>query len=280
MNKLDGTLVAQAIEQELTLHIKKKNLSLRMDVILVGKHAPSLSYVQRKKAMCDRVGITCYIHEFDASISQEELLEQMDKMNVNPDVTGYIVQLPLPEHISLPAIIEQIDPLKDVDGFTFYNTGHLFHEFPREQYLMPATAAGVLDLLQYYDIPLKGKHVVVVGKGFIVGKPIALAMMAEQATVSVAHEFTEDLATLTQSADILVSATGVKHLISPDMIKDGTVLVDIGFAREGKHIFGDIHPDCYPKSSWYTPNIGGVGPMTVASLLQNVYNAHKLFGGK
>jgi methylenetetrahydrofolate dehydrogenase (NADP+)/methenyltetrahydrofolate cyclohydrolase len=198
-------------------------------------------------------------------------------LNEDTDVTGYIIQLPLPDHLTViqPQLFREIDPYKDVDGFTAYNIGKMFFS-PEFEHLPPATPAGVIALLEYYDVEVKGKHVVVVGAGNIVGKPIAIMMLNRGATVTICHEFTKNLAAQTKQADILISAVGHAGLIHGDMLKSGVVVIDIGLTQTLSGLKGDVDVESANEvASAITPVPGGVGPMTVACLLRNCVTAKK-----
>ncbi len=273
---LSGHIARKEIIDKLQKKIQSFSRTLRMDIILIGENPASEVYVETKMKLAQKLGVECFIHKFFDTVSEQEILKVMNALNKNSHVDGYIVQLPLPAHISLEKIVKTIDPLKDIDGFSYQNTGMLYHDVSPDQYLRPATGDAVIALLQAYNISVSGKNIVVIGKGFIVGKPIALMLLEEGATVTICHDATKNLSHFTKSADIIVSATGVKHLITSDMISKGTILIDVGFTKIGDTLFGDIDPNCIKKASYISPVPGGVGPLTVTMLLVNLVKAYTL----
>ena len=275
MKLLDGkALSIQLIDsvREETARLKPK-----LCVILVGENPASLTYVKNKRIACERAGIVYEERRFSTSITQAELIAEIQSVNRDSTINGLIVQLPLPEQIYVPLIIRAIDPAKDVDGFQAYNLGKMFLS-PEFEDLPPATALGVMKLLDHYDIPIQGKEVVVVGNSNIAGKPITVMMMNRNATVTNCNVYTPDLAKLTQRADILISATGKPKLITADMVKKDAVVVDVGYSRnEAGKACGDVDfENVKKKVSFITPVPGGVGPMTVAALILNTLNATRL----
>ncbi|WP_240198153.1 bifunctional methylenetetrahydrofolate dehydrogenase/methenyltetrahydrofolate cyclohydrolase FolD [Novosphingobium sp. P6W] len=245
-------------------------------VILVGKDPASGVYVANKIRACDQVGIHSRTIRLETTVSTHELLELIRALNVDTSIHGILVQLPLPGHIDMPAVLDAIDVNKDVDGFHLYNIGGLV---TGGTVFSPCTPFGVLKLLEYAKIPIEGQNVVVVGASNIVGKPTALMLMARDATVSICHAKTRDLAQFTILADILVVAAGVPHLIVPQMVKRGAVVIDVGINRmpDGS-IMGDVEFDgVAQKASFITPVPGGVGPMTVTMLLSNTVDGAEAF---
>lgn len=237
-------------------------------VLLVGEDPASAVYVGNKIKACAAVGIRSFAHHLPASISNAELLGRIVELNADPDVHGILVQLPLPAHIDMPRVLETISAQKDVDGFHLYNVGGLV---TGSTVFSPCTPFGVVKLLEHENIPIEGQNVVVVGASNIVGKPMALMLMARDATVSICHAKTRDLAQYTILADILVVAAGVPGLIVPQMVKHGAVVIDVGINRlpDGR-ITGDVDfAGVSKKASAITPVPGGVGPMTVTMLLEN-----------
>ncbi len=275
MKLLDGkTLATQLID---SVREEAARLKPKLCVILVGENPASLTYVKNKRIACERAGIEYEERRFPNSITQEELIAEIGSVNRDSTINGLIVQLPLPVTIYVPLVIRAIDPAKDVDGFQAYNLGKMFLS-PEFEDLPPATALGVMKLLDHYGIPIQGKEVVVVGNSNIAGKPITVMMMNRNATVTNCNIFTPDLSKLTQRADILISATGKPKLITADMIKEGAVVVDVGYGRDksGK-VCGDVDFEhVQKKASAITPVPGGVGPMTVAALILNTMNATRL----
>jgi len=275
MKLLDG----KALSLELIDSAKAEaaRLKPKLCVFLVGNNPASLAYVKNKRIACERAGIAYEERRYPNSISQEKLIQEIEKANHDSEINGMIVQLPLPEAIDVPSIVRAIDPIKDVDGFHAFNLGKTtlgsdFEDLP------PATALGVLRLLDHYGIVLQGKEVVVVGNSNIAGKPITVMMMNRSATVTNCNRSTPDLATVTKRADILISATGKANLITADMVKKGAVVVDVGYSRNaaGKAC-GDVDFEgVSKKASYLTPVPGGTGPMTVAALILNTLNATRL----
>ena len=248
-------------------------------VILVGEDPASALYVSNKVKACEAVGIKSFSHRFPATITNEELLSLIKTLNADASIHGILVQLPLPAHIDMEQVLETIAPEKDVDGFHLYNVGALV---VGRQIFPPCTPFGVMNLLKHENIPIEGRNVVVVGASNIVGKPMALMLMAQDATVAICHAKTRDLAQFTILADILVVAAGVPNLILPQMVKHGVVVIDVGINRlpSGK-VVGDVDFEgVSKKASYITPVPGGVGPMTIAMLLENTLQSAERYGRK
>lgn len=237
--------------------------------ILVGEDPGSQAYVRGKHSDCAKVGITSIRRDLPADISTATLNETIDELNANPDCTGYIVQLPLPKHLDENAALERIDPGKDADGLHPTNLGRLVLNTPAP---LPCTPRGIVHLLRRYDVPIAGAHVVVIGRGVTVGRPLGLLLTrrSENATVTLCHTGTRDLATLTRQADIIVAAVGVPHMLTADMVRPGAAVVDVGVSRVDGKLTGDVHPDVWEVAGHVSPNPGGVGPLTRAFLLTNV----------
>ena len=276
---LDGKILSAKIKEEVKVEVtqivKEKNITPGLAVILVGNDAASATYVASKAKSCKNAGIYSVVHEMPDSITQEELLETIERMNENPKLDGILVQLPLPKHINTTVVLEAINPLKDVDGFHPYNVGRMVSNLDS---FLPATPFGVMRMFQEYGIELSGKNVCVIGSSDIVGKPMAALLTNAKATVTVCNSRTKDLSSHTKAADIVVIAVGVPHLLKADMLKDGTVVIDVGINRldTGK-LTGDADfEDCKSKCTHITPVPGGVGPMTIAMLLKNTIKAAKL----
>ncbi|MCB0495048.1 MAG: bifunctional 5,10-methylenetetrahydrofolate dehydrogenase/5,10-methenyltetrahydrofolate cyclohydrolase [Cyclobacteriaceae bacterium] len=282
---LDGRKVARDIESEIAEEVKKitdkGNRPPHLVAVLVGEDGASKTYVSGKMKACDVVGYKSSLIRYDETITEEELLNKVDDLNEDKGVDGYIVQLPLPEHISVEKVIDRIYPSKDVDGFTPANFGKIDQE---HHSLLPATPMGVIELLNRYDIETKGKHCVVVGKSHIVGMPMGILLAGPgDATVTICHIHTQNLEEHTRKADILVVAVGKPGLIIGDMVKEGVVVVDVGTTRvpdatkkKGFALKGDVEfATVEPKASYITPVPGGVGPMTIASLIMNTMIAYK-----
>ena len=267
MQLIDGKSLASKIQSQITQDVIKlkesKNITPGLAVILVGDDAASHSYVKMKAKACKDVGFYSIVHEMPSSISQEEIIATISMMNQNPRIDGILVQLPLPKHIDTTKIIEVIDPKKDVDGFHPYNVGRMMTGL---ESFVACTPLGVMKLFEEYNIDLQGKDVCVVGASNIVGKPMANLLVNANATVTVTHIYTKDLASHTKNADIVIVGTGVQGLIKEDMVKEGAVVIDIGFNRlENGSIVGDVDfTNVSKKCSYITPVPGGVGPMTIA----------------
>jgi methylenetetrahydrofolate dehydrogenase (NADP+)/methenyltetrahydrofolate cyclohydrolase len=276
MQLIDGKSLASKIQSQITQDVIKlkesKNITPGLAVILVGDDAASHSYVKMKAKACKDVGFYSIVHEMPSSISQEEIIATISMMNQNPRIDGILVQLPLPKHIDTTKIIEVIDPKKDVDGFHPYNVGRMMTGL---ESFVACTPLGVMKLFEEYNIDLQGKDVCVVGASNIVGKPMANLLVNANATVTVTHIYTKDLASHTKNADIIIVGTGVQGLIKEDMVKEGAVVIDIGFNRlEDGSIVGDVDfTNVSKKCSYITPVPGGVGPMTIAMLLSNTFDA-------
>jgi len=258
-----------------TLKPKVKKLDPKLVVVQVGDDPASASYIKQKFKSCEAVGMRSEHRHLKEDVSLEELMKTVEELNTNPDVTGFIVQVPLPAHLQshVPQIVRATDPRKDVDGFGAYNLGKMFlsQEF---EHLPPATPGGIIALLEHYKIGIEGKHVVVVGRSNTVGKPIAVMLLNRNATVTVCHRHTKDLGAITRQADILIVAVGKAGLITGDMVKEGVVVIDVGMNKTEKGLVGDCDFDSVSKkASAITPVPGGVGPMTVASLIRNCVRA-------
>lgn len=236
--------------------------------VLVGDDPASKMYVRLKHKACERVGIRAEDHFLPAEISQEELISLINTLNKDKNVHGILLQLPLPKHLFPQEAMEAIAPEKDADGFHPYNMGKLMIG---DEGLVPCTPHGVIRALEEYNVPIKGKNVVIVGHSNVVGKPLAAMFLNRNATVSVCHVFTDDLKKHTLDADILVVATGVKHLIKADMVKEGVVIFDVGITKEKDGVYGDVDfENVIKKASLITPVPGGVGPLTIAMLMKHV----------
>lgn len=268
---ISGKVVAQAKRDEMKVQaaaLKEKGVTPGLVVLLVGENPASLSYVKGKVKACEEVGIYSELKRYPDSITEEELLNEIERYNHEPKIDGILVQLPLPKHISEHKVIETISPEKDVDGFHPINVGRMVTG--QEAYLS-CTPYGVVEMLKFKNIPIAGKHVVIVGRSNIVGKPAALLFLRENATVSICHSRTPNLSELTKQADILVVAVGRADLISAQDIKDGAVVIDVGMNRnEAGKLVGDVNFESVKeKASYITPVPGGVGPMTITMLLAN-----------
>ena len=288
MKLIDGKAIADQIKIEIAEEVKgikeRGGKTPHLAVIIVGHDGGSETYVAHKVKSCEQVGFKSTRLSFEADITEEELLKEIDKLNNDPDVDGFIVQLPLPKHISEQKVIEAIDYRKDVDGFHPINVGRTSIGLPS---FVSATPAGIMELLKRYEIDTKGKHCVVIGRSNIVGKPVTSLMMQKSypgdATVTVCHSRTKNLKELTLQADIIIAALGSPKFLTADMVKEGAVIVDVGTTRvpapetkSGFKLTGDVDfENVAPKCSYITPVPGGVGPMTICSLLKNTLLAGK-----
>ena len=272
MELLDGKTLANDILDKLSLKVKQLDTAPNLVVIQVGNDPASSVYVRNKERTAERVGINSETIKLSKHITQDELLEIIDKYNHLTSVNGILVQLPLPKHIDEQVILEAISPVKDVDGFHPLNVGKL--NIGQKQ-MIPSTPAGIMELLKANHIELEGKHVVIVGRSNIVGKPLAHLLLEANATVTIAHSRTKDLKHLTKLADILVVAVGQPELITEDYVKDGTVVIDVGINRTESGLKGDVDFNSVKsKVAAITPVPGGVGPMTIAMLMNQTYQAY------
>ncbi|CAJ1585024.1 bifunctional methylenetetrahydrofolate dehydrogenase/methenyltetrahydrofolate cyclohydrolase [[Mycobacterium] wendilense] len=269
---LDGKATRDEIFVDLKERVAKlaqAGITPGLGTILVGDDPGSQAYVRGKHSDCAKVGITSLRRDLPADISQAQLDDTIDELNANPECTGYIVQLPLPKHLDENAALERIDPDKDADGLHPTNLGRLVlgKEAP-----LPCTPRGIVHLLRRYDVELAGAHVVVIGRGVTVGRPLGLLLTrrSENSTVTLCHTGTRDLPALTRQADVIVAAVGVPHMVTADMVRPGAAVVDVGVSRVDGKLTGDVHPDVWDVAGHVSPNPGGVGPLTRAFLLTNV----------
>lgn len=269
---LDGKFAASYIRQTIAAQIKQNIIQGHeppcLAVILVGSDPASTVYVQHKRKDCKDVGIPSLAYDLPIETTQTELLNLISELNASPAVHGILVQLPLPSHIKTAAILDHIDPHKDVDGFHAYNLGRLAQRRPT---LRPCTPYGIITLLEYAKLDIEGLHAVVVGASNIVGRPMALELLLAKCTVTICHRFTRNLIDHVQAADLLIVAVGKRHVVDSRWIKPGAIIVDVGIHRLGDNtIVGDLDfSEAKTKASWITPVPGGVGPMTRAMLLKN-----------
>jgi methylenetetrahydrofolate dehydrogenase (NADP+)/methenyltetrahydrofolate cyclohydrolase len=271
---LDGKGTRDEIFVDLKLRVAALTAAGRttpgLGTVLVGDDPGSQAYVRGKHADCAKVGIKSIRRDLPADISQAALDDTIDELNANPECTGYIVQLPLPKHLDENAALERIDPAKDADGLHPTNLGRLVLN---EAAPLPCTPRGIVHLLRRFEVPIAGAHVVVIGRGVTVGRPMGLLLTrrSENATVTLCHTGTRDLPALTRQADIIIAAVGVPHMVTPDMVKPGAAVVDVGVSRdEAGKLVGDVHPGVWDVAGHVSPNPGGVGPLTRAFLLTNV----------
>lgn len=273
MELLDGKALANDILDKLSLKVKQLDTAPNLVVIQVGNDPASSVYVRNKERTAERVGINSETVKLSKHITQDELLEIIDKYNHFTSVNGILVQLPLPKHIDEQVILEAISPMKDVDGFHPLNVGKL--NIGQKQ-MIPSTPAGIMELLKANHIELEGKHVVIVGRSNIVGKPLAHLLLEANATVTIAHSRTKDLKHLTKLADILVVAVGQSEFITKDYVKTGAVVIDVGINRTESGLKGDVDfNNVKSKVAAITPVPGGVGPMTIAMLMNQTYQAYR-----
>lgn len=293
MTLLDGKQIAATIRAELREEIDALRQAGHrvpcLAVVIVGENPASVTYVRNKMRACEEVGIRVERIALPDTVSEEELLAEVHRLNADPAIDGFIVQLPLPAHINESTILSAIDYRKDVDGLTPENVGRTVQGQPS---IVSATPRGIRELLARYNIPTAGKHVVVIGRSNIVGKPVAMLLMQRpylslpgmsasslgDATVTICHSKTQDLPAICRTADIIIVAAGCPGLLTADMVKEGAVIIDVGINRVDGHLVGDVDFEhVAPKASYITPVPGGVGPMTIVSLLQNTiqaYNEH------
>ena len=279
---LDGKATAAAIRADLTdrvARLREQGVVPGLGTVLVGDDPGSRSYVAGKHRDCAQVGITSLQRELPATASLADVEAVVDELNANPECTGYIVQLPLPRQLNENAALERVHPGKDADGLHPTNLGRLVLNEPAP---LPCTPRGIVHLLRRYDVPIAGAQVVVIGRGVTVGRPLGLLLTrrSENATVTLCHTGTRDLAALTRQADIIVAAAGVPHMVTAEMVRAGAAVVDVGVSRDdnGK-LVGDVHPDVWEVAGHVSPNPGGVGPLTRAFLLTNVVERAEALAG-
>ena len=270
--KIDGRKIVDVGEEELKKKIEQMEKVPSLHTIFAGEDEGSKVYIGVKNRGCKRVGIDTETHRYGTDVSEKEIREKIFELNEDEDVDGILIQMPLPRDLSAQEMIKDIDPVKDVEGLHPVNLGRMMIG---DEVIVPCTPKGILTMLNYENVDLKGKEVCVVSHSNIVGKPMAILLLNRDATVNVVHEFTEDLKEHTLNADVLIVAAGVPHLITKDMVKEDSVIIDVGMNRiEGGELVGDVEYDeVKEKVSKITPVPGGVGPTTVLSLLQNTYQA-------
>ena len=293
MEILDGKKISNQIKEEIAVEvaqIKRRGEKVpHLAAVLVGNDGASLTYVGSKVRSCKKIGFESTLIHLPEETSEEELLGQVADLNANPDIDGYIVQLPLPKHINEEKVLMAVHPDKDVDGFHPTNFGKMALDM---ETFIPATPFGIMELLRRYQVDTEGKHTVVIGRSHIVGRPISILMSqkgkAANSTVTLTHSSTKDLKEFTKKADIIVSALGSPDFLKADMVKEGVVIIDVGITRvpdesrpKGYYITGDVDFDrVAPKASFITPVPGGVGPMTIAMLLKNTLLARERHNSK
>jgi len=273
---MDGKALAERVRAELKAELGELGRPVGLATVLVGEDPASAVYVQRKQEACREVGIEPFDHVLPEETPVEELLGLVEELNADERVTGILVQLPLPEQIDEGKVIRSIDPIKDVDGFHPLSAGYLMQGNPT---FVAATPGGIMELLREYNVELKGAHAVVIGRSNIVGKPIAHLLLAEHATVTICHSRTRDLAGVVRQADVVVVAVGRPETVTADMVKEGATVIDVGINRVEEKIVGDVAEGVRGRAGLLTPVPGGVGPMTIASLLRNTVRAARYQAG-
>ena len=299
---LDGAAIAAAIKQEVAEEVKllaAQGIRPGLAAVLVGNVAASEIYVRSKVQSCADLGLYSDLITPPSTVTTEEMLDLVAKLNAREDIDGILIQLPLPPQVDAKALLDAIDPAKDVDGFHPVNAGRLQANRPA---LAPCTPAGILEILKRSDIAISGQHAVVVGRSDIVGKPAAMLLLHQNAPVTICHSKTRDLGEVTRQADILVAAIGRPGFITPEMVKPGATIIDVGinrihtreefdryfagdakreatFAKRGSTIVGDVHPKAFERAGAYTPVPGGVGPLTIAMLMANTVRAARMRRG-
>ena len=302
---LDGIAIATQIKSELAVEIaaaRDHGYTPGLAVILVGEVPASQIYVRSKVKTCAELGIYSEMHTPEASATTEELLALVASLNAREEIDGILIQLPLPAHVDTALLLEAVEPAKDVDGFHPVNAGRLLNGFPAEQVLAPCTPAGIMEVLRRSKIPIAGQRAVVLGRSNIVGKPIAAMLLNASATVTICHSKTCDLAAITREADILVAAIGRPGFVTPEMVRPGATIIDVGinrltteaelerffpgnaarragFVKRGSTIVGDVHPAAFAVAGAYTPVPGGVGALTIAMLMANTAKAARMRRG-
>ena len=274
---LDGKAAAAEVRAQVATQVaelRERGVPVRLDVILVGEDPASVTYVSSKERDSAEVGIASRVHRFPADVSQKELAALVERLNVDPAVSGFFIQLPLPEELDSTALISRLDPAKDVDGLSPESVGRLALGLPS---LLPCTPHGIIRLLQRNGVVLAGKEAVVVGRSNLVGKPLAQLLLRENATLTVCHSRTRNLPEVASRADLLVVAAGQREMVGAEHVKEGAVVVDVGIHRREGGLVGDVKFDeVEPKVAWISPVPGGVGPMTRAMLLHNALQAARM----
>jgi methylenetetrahydrofolate dehydrogenase (NADP+)/methenyltetrahydrofolate cyclohydrolase len=277
---LDGRIAAAEVRSEVALQVaglKERGVPVRLDVILVGEDPASVTYVASKERDSQEVGIESRVHRFSADVSQDELDDLVGRLNAETAVSGFFIQLPLPEGLDSMPLISSITPAKDVDGLSPESAGRLAVGLPS---LLPCTPHGVIQLLKRNGIELSGREAVVVGRSNLVGKPLAQLLLRENATVTVCHSRTRELSAVTRRADVFIVAAGKREMVGAEYVGEGAVVVDVGIHRKEEGLVGDVRFDeVEPRAAWISPVPGGVGPMTRAMLLHNTVMAARMGQG-
>jgi len=279
MGILNGKELALKLNLELknkiSSFIKTSGIKPKLAAVLVGDDPASKLYINIKRKTCSEIGIGSILVDLDKNITKNKLLDEIKKLNKDKSVHGILLQIPLPRNLQpyTSKFIEQIDPIKDVDGLHPINRGKLFDY---NEDFVPCTPKGIITLLEHYNIEIQGKNVVIINRSNLVGKPLIFMLLKRNATVTVCHSYTKNLDGYTKKADILIVAVGKSKFITKEKVKEGVVIIDVGISRENGKLSGDVDFEgVFNKCSWITPNPGGVGPMTVSFLLQNTFNAYK-----
>lgn len=271
---LDGVRTAEVIRRKIAEDVARAKEEITLAIFFVGNNPASQVYVRNKEKACEEVGIKVRLFKFDENISQNTIIKSVEECNNDPAITGIMVQLPIPSHLDADIILDTIDPNKDVDGLNIINQGKLLKGKPC---IEPATARGVITLLQNNNIDIAGKNAVIIGRSILVGRPLSMLLLKENATVTVCHSKTANLKEITKTADILVVAIGKPKFITKDMVKKDAVVVDVGINRVAGKLCGDVDfENVQEVASYISPVPKGVGPMTVVTLLQNVVTAYKI----
>jgi methylenetetrahydrofolate dehydrogenase (NADP+)/methenyltetrahydrofolate cyclohydrolase len=274
---MDGKGLAERVRAEVAQDVEALERPVGLATVLVGEDPASEIYIKRKQEACREVGIEPFDHKLSAETTEDELLQLVSDLNADGRITGILCQLPLPEQIDEDRIIRSIAPIKDVDGFHPFSAGHLLQGSPT---FVAATPAGIMEILREYEVELSGARAVVVGRSNIVGKPMALLLLAEHATVTICHSRTRDLGDVVREADVIVAAVGKAGMVTADMVREGATIVDVGINRVEGKVVGDVAEDVRGKAGLLTPVPGGVGPMTIASLLRNTVKAARYQAGQ
>lgn len=278
MEIINGKEIASEIRENLKEEIAEKDLKPGLAIIMVGNNPASEIYVRNKRKACAEIGIKEELYQYDENVSEEQLINCIIKLNNDENINGIMIQSPLPSHLDEDKIMNYIVPEKDVDGFGISSLGYLASN---EEKFISATPYGIIKLLEYKNIAIEGKNVVIIGRSKIVGRPLALALLNRNATVTITHSKTKNLREITKTADILIVAIGKAKFITVDDIKDGAVVIDVGINRIDGKVIGDVDfESCSEKASYITPVPGGVGPMTIAMLLTNVVESFKRSKGE
>ena len=267
---LSGKEPSAALLEELKAKVEKMDKKPHLAIVLVGNDPASEIYVKKKLEKAEAIGVKATLKKMDGSTSEEELLKVVEELNNDPGIHGFIVQAPLPKQIDESKVVEAIDPKKDVDGWTSANMGRMFIGLDA---FLPATPAGVMEILDYYNIELQGKNATVIGRSNVVGKPLSFLLLQRNATVTICHSRTKDLSEHTRNADVIVAAVGKPGLVTAEMVKEGAYIIDVGTTRVDGKLKGDVDFENVIKKANCSPVPGGVGPMTVAILISNVVKA-------